>query len=48
MTYISKTYGTGTIIARYDGWIVVKFPHPPGMIKSGGVIPIVHIREEQK
>jgi hypothetical protein len=41
--YHSATYGDGIVISRANGEIVVKFPHPPGMVGEGRhVIPIIH------
>ena len=46
-TYHSATYGTGEIIARCNGEIVVRFDNPPGMKHVAGpqVCPVVHYKE---
>jgi hypothetical protein len=50
MEYISKVYGVGTIIARYNGEIVVRFNNPPGMSHPGGpqVTPVLHFDEARR
>jgi len=45
--YHSKVYGTGEIIARCNGEIVVRFDAPPGMKQIPGpqVCPMIHYQE---
>jgi len=46
-TYHSPVYGTGEIIARSNGEIIVRFDAPPGMKQIPGprVVPVVHFAE---
>jgi hypothetical protein len=48
-TYHSAIYGTGEIISRCNGEIVVRFDFPPGMKHVTGpqVVPIIHYQESK-
>ena len=48
-TYHSETYGTGEIVSRCNGEIVVRFPEPPGMkrIEGAQICPVIHIQESK-
>jgi len=49
-TYHSPVYGTGEIIARSNGEIIVRFDAPPGMKQIPGpqVYPVVHFADVKR
>ena len=49
-TYHSSVYGTGEIIARSNGEIIVRFDAPPGMKQIPGprVVPVVHFADVKR
>ena len=46
-TYHRPVYGTGEIISRCNGEIIVRFDNPPGMKHAAGprIVPIIHFQE---